>query len=172
MSISLYTLSVSNYLQTLDAVSSVVSKGAEYAESEGIDKAELLATRLRDDMLPFSFQVISVVHHSRGAIEGVQAGVFTPPPSLDLDYAGLQALVSDAAAFLRGLDEREIDALQGKAMKFKMGDFEIPFSAEDFLLTFSLPNFYFHATTTYSILRMLGTPLGKMDFLGAMRVAS
>ncbi|GAB5452403.1 MAG: DUF1993 family protein [Halioglobus sp.] len=172
MSISLYTTSVSNYLQTLDAVSSVLSKGAEHAANEGIDMAELLATRLRDDMLPFSFQVISVVHHSRGAIEGAQAGVFTPPPSLDLDYAGLQALVADAAAFLRGLEKQDIDALEGKAMKFKMGDFEIPFSAEDFLLTFSLPNFYFHATTTYSILRMLGTPLGKMDFLGAMRVAS
>lgn len=55
-------------------------------------------------------------------------------------------------------------------MKFKAGSFELPFIAENFVLSFSLPNFYFHATTAYDILRMSGVPLGKMDFLGPMRV--
>lgn len=172
MAISLYDLSVGNYLQILDSISNVLVKGADRAASEGKDLSQIMEVRLRDDMLPFSFQVNSLVHHSRGAIEGAQAGVFRPPPSLDLDYAGFQGLVTDAAGFLRGLSPDEVNGLEGRAMKFKLSEMEIPFKVEDFLLTFSLPNFYFHATTTYAILRMQGTPLGKMDFLGAMRVAA
>ena len=65
----------------------------------------------------------------------------------------------------------EINALSGKAMLFKMGDFELPFTAEDFVQSFSLPNFYFHVTTAYDILRMKGAPLGKLDFLGKIRTS-
>jgi len=90
----------------------------------------------------------------------------------DLDYKGLQGLVGDAVAELKTVERDEIDALEGNDMKFKMGDIEIPFTAENFILSFSLPNFYFHATTTYDILRMAGVPLGKMDFLGEMRVGT
>ena len=124
-------------------------------------------------MLPFQFQVISVYHHSLGAIKGVREGVFSPPPSMpELDYTGLQGLVEDATTELQTVSREEIETLEGKAVKFKMGDFEIPFTAENFILSFSLPNFYFHATTTYDMLRMAGVPLGKMDFLGEMRVAT
>ena len=64
----------------------------------------------------------------------------------------------------------EVNALQGKDMAFQMRDFRIPFLAETFILSFSLPNFYFHAATTYDLLRMKGVPLGKRDFLGQMRI--
>jgi uncharacterized protein len=170
MAISLYDLSVTNYLQVLGSVSNVLEKGAQFAGETGLDLDDIVQTRLRDDMLPFQFQVISVMHHSRGAIEGIQAGEFSPPPALGLDYAGLQGLVADASSMLEALPEDEVNALEGKSMFFKVNDFEIPFTAENFILSFSLPNFYFHATTTYSILRMAGVPLGKMDFLGNMRV--
>jgi hypothetical protein len=121
-------------------------------------------------MLPFRFQVISVVHHSLGAINGIKEGVFSPPPSLDSDYVALQDMVKDAFKQLQSMPIDDIEALAGKAMKFKMGDFEIPFTAENFILSFSLPNLYFHATTAYDILRMAGVPLGKRDFLGDMRM--
>ncbi len=68
------------------------------------------------------------------------------------------------------MSEEDINGLSGKPMKFKMGDFEIPFVAENFVMSFSLPNFYFHATTTYDMLRMAGVPLGKRDYMGEMRV--
>ena len=173
MAISLYDISVPTYLQLLGGITGVLEKGAEYAGGNDLDMAEIVETRLRPDMLPFRFQVIAVSHHSRGAIKGLREGVFTPPPSMpDLDYAGLQGLVKDAATELQTVSREEIDALEGNAMKFKMGDIEIPFTAENFILSFSLPNFYFHATTTYDILRMAGVSLGKMDFLGEMRVGS
>jgi len=173
MAISLYDVSVPNYLQVLGSMSGVLEKGARYAAENGIDLAGIVETRLRPDMLPFRFQVVSVWHHSLGAIRGMQQGVFSPPPSLpDLDYAALQGLVKEAAAELQKVSREEINALEGKDMKFKMGSFELPFTTENFILSFSLPNFYFHATTTYDMLRMAGVPLGKMDFLGQMRVRS
>lgn len=122
-------------------------------------------------MLPFSFQVISVWHHSLGAIKGIKAGEFAPPPSMDgLDYASLRALVAEAIDELQAESADEINALEGKAMVFKVGGNEIPFTNVNFIQSFSLPNFFFHATTAYHMLRMHGVPLGKMDYLGALRV--
>lgn len=167
MAISLYETSVASYLQVLDAISGVLARGAAHAD---LDQDSFVNSQMRDDMLPFHFQVNSVAHHSRGAIAGVLAGKFGPPPALEkTDYASLQRLVADAAATLGDVEPAEINAFEGKPVLFKVGDFEIPFTAENFLLSFSLPNFYFHATTTYSMLRMAGVPLGKMDFLGALR---
>jgi hypothetical protein len=124
-------------------------------------------------MLPFQFQVISVYHHSLGAIKGIRDGTFTPPPSMpELDYAGLQKLVEDAATELQALSKDEVEALASKNLLFKAGKFEIPFTAVNFILSFSLPNFYFHAATAYDMLRIQGVPLGKMDFLGTMRVGT
>ncbi len=124
-------------------------------------------------MMPLHFQVVSVAHHSWGAMQGLQKGSFSPPSfELDKDYVGLQALVADARAGLSGLDKEEVEALAEKSMVFKLGKRELPFTNRNFLLSFSLPNFYFHATTTYDILRMLGVPLSKIDFLGKMKVGA
>ena len=79
--------------------------------------------------------------------------------------------VTEASEALRGENAAEIEALDGKPLVFKVSGNEIPFTTTDFIQSFSLPNFYFHATTTYTILRVHGVPLGKMDYLGALRVA-
>ena len=82
----------------------------------------------------------------------------------------LKARAEEATASLEAESREEIDALAGKPMTFRIGDREIPFTTENFILSFSLPNFYFHATTLYDILRLHGVPLGKRDFLGSLRV--
>jgi hypothetical protein len=124
-------------------------------------------------MLPFRFQLQSVAHHSLGAIEGAKKGLFQPPPQIPAyDYRGLQKLVADAREELRKLTPADVNALEGKDVTFELRDFKLPFTAEGFLLSFSLPNFYFHATTAYAILRMKGVPLGKRDFMGQMRLKS
>ena len=88
MSTSLYDLSVPNYLQILGGISGVMQKGADYAESTGMELEDIIALRLREDMAPFSFQVISVWHHSLGAVRGIKDGLFQPPPKLgELSYA-------------------------------------------------------------------------------------
>ena len=173
MATSLYDMSVPSYLQLLGGMANVMQKGADYCAENGVDLADIVATRLRDDMAPFTFQIVSIKHHSLGAMEGLDRGEFNPPPSVQgLDYAGLQGLVSEAIAGLEALDKGVVDAYAGKDMYFRMGDFEIPFTAENFVTSFSLPNFYFHATTAYDMLRMAGVPIGKMDYLGQMRVGN
>ena len=89
-----------------------------------------------------------------------------------LDFAGLQKQVSEAREELQKLKPDEVNGLAGKDMVFQIRDNKLPFTAEGFLLSFSLPNFYFHATTAYDILRSKGVPLGKRDFLGRLRMKS
>ena len=170
MSIAFYDASVASYLQTLGGVANVMAKADALADAGKLDLDAVVSYRLREDMLPFSFQVISVWHHSLGAIKGLKEGLFQPPPKMGgVDWEGLKSLVSEAIDGLQGESREDIDALSGRPMMFKMGSTEIPFTTDSFLLSFSLPNFYFHATTTYSILRLHGVPLGKMDYLGALR---
>ncbi len=171
MTISLFDACVPAYLQTLGGIANVLSAGRQHAAGGDLDLEQLLEFRLRDDMLPFSFQVISVWHHSLGAINGIKAGEFAPPPKVeDVDYAKLQGLVAQASEALQAQTPDAINALADKPLVFKVGGNEIPFTTTNFIQSFSLPNFYFHATTAYIILRMHGVPLGKMDYLGALRV--
>ncbi|MCY3838800.1 MAG: DUF1993 domain-containing protein [Gammaproteobacteria bacterium] len=170
MSTSLYDATVGTYQQILPAVEGVLEKGRVHCEENGIDLDDVIGMQLIEDMLPFRFQVISVSHHSLGALKGVEAGVFSPPPSLELDYAGLQGLVADAREGVAGYTRERVEGFEGNPMEFRMGSLVMPFKAEDFLLTFSLPNFYFHATTTYDMLRMKGTQIGKRDFMGRPRL--
>ncbi len=85
---------------------------------------------------------------------------------------GISVLLLHDMEGLSGQSESEVEALADKSMVFSLGKREMPFTNQNFLLSFSLPNFYFHATTTYDILRMLGVPIGKMDFLGKMKVGT
>lgn len=173
MAISLYDLSVGSYLQTLGGVAGFLQRGLDHCRDNSIDPSEIVETRLHGDMLPFRFQVVSVAHHSLGAIEGVKKGEFGPPGGdMPGDYAGLQALVAKATEGLKALSADEVNALEGGDVVFKIGDFKLPFTAEGFLMSFSLPNFYFHATTAYDILRQKGVPLGKRDFMGSLRLKS
>lgn len=166
-----YDMSVASYLQTLGAVAKVLERGETYAKENEIDLSTLTNYRLRDDMAPLTFQVVSVWHHSMGAIKGMQSGEFGPPPKMpEMDYAYLKGLVAEATEFLSGLDKADVNKLADQNITFRMGSHEIPFTTNNFVLSFSLPNFYFHASTTYAILRTQGVPLGKIDFLGEMRV--
>jgi hypothetical protein len=170
MAISLYDVSVGSMIQTVGAVSAFIGKGRTWCQEAGINPDEVVDTRLAADMFPFSFQLLSVVHHSINAIEGARAGVFGPPGPQELDYAGLEALVADALARLKALSPDEVNALEGKDVVFRIGQGQIPFTAESFLMSFSLPNLHFHAATAYDILRQKGAPLGKRDYLGAMKL--
>lgn len=171
MSISLFDATVTNYLQVLNSTAGVLDKGKSYCEDNGIDLSSVVETRLIEDMNPFRFQVISVVHHSLGALKGLAAGEFAPPAGYgDPDYVGLQDLVSQAISQVGSFDAETVNGWAGKTLTFKLGGNELPFTAENYVLSFSLPNFYFHATTTYDVLRMKGVPLGKRDYIGALRM--
>jgi hypothetical protein len=128
--------------------------------------------RLYEDMATFAFQVFSISHHSLGAINGLKNGEFGPPNMpLGLDFEGLQNILKEAEQKLLQVSSNEIDKLSDGEVVFKMGDIRWPFTNTDFILSFSLPNFYFHLTTMYDMLRVRGLPIGKMDFVGQMRLS-
>jgi len=172
MAISLYDASVLSHLQTLDAAQGFLQKGLDWCKENGVDPEAVVEARLHDDMRPLRFQVQQVAFHSAGAIAAMRSGVLVfSGDRPQHDYAGLQALIAQAAADLRALDPAEVNGWEGKDVAFRVpGRDDRVFTAEGFLLSFSLPNFHFHATTAYDILRMRGVPLGKLDFMGPLRL--
>jgi hypothetical protein len=170
MAVSLYDATVASWIQTLGGVTGFLARGFDHCQERGIDPQAMVEARLYEDMFPLRFQVVSTVTHSVGAIEGVRKGVFSPPPTPELDYTGLQRAVVDARAVLEMVSKEEVSSFEGKDTTFQFRDRTIPFTAENFLLSFSMPNFYFHATTAYDILRAKGVPLGKRDFIGQLRI--
>jgi uncharacterized protein len=169
MSFSLYDALIPTFQQTLGAVVGLVDKAEAYCAEN--PAADLIQARLHPDMLPFSYQVKSAAAHSFGAIEGVRRGVFSPdmspPPE---SFAALKQALAAATAGLAALGAQEVNGFVGRDMRFEMRGRAMDFTAENFLLSFSLPNFYFHATTAYAILRHRGLPLGKRDFMGPLRL--
>lgn len=171
MAFTLYDASVANYLQIRGALGGVLEKGSSYFREKGVDLTEIIEARLAPDMLPLTYQIASVTHHSCGAIDAAKNGVFVPPKvPPGIDYAGLQAQVKDARDELAALTPEAVNGLIGREVTFKFNDRALPFTAEGFLMSFSLPNFFFHATTAYDILRHRGVPLGKRDFMGPLKL--
>ena len=170
MPFSLYAATIPSYRQILSAVGGLLDKAEAFCAEKAIAPGDIVQARLNDDMLPFAYQVKSTAVHSLGAIEGVRKGAFspdtTPPPET---FAALKARIAETLAAIETIEPAEVDTFVGRDMRFVFGDRHLDFTAEDFLLSFSQPNFYFHATTTYDILRWKGVPLGKRDFMGRPR---
>jgi hypothetical protein len=170
MAFSLYDAVVPPYLQTLGGVSRILDLGLSHFQDTGVDPDAIVPATLLGDVQPFSFQITSILHHSIGAIGAAKAGLFGPPVDQPtLSYAALCGRVKDAAAAFAKLDPAEINALEGGEVLLRVGDVKKAFVTEDFLTSFSRPNFYFHAVTAYEILRSRGAPLKKLEYLGEVR---
>ena len=171
MSITLYSAIVPTFCQVLGSVGGLIDKAEAHCKAQSIAPAELIGAQLAPDMFPLAYQIKSTAVHSWGAIEGVRKGVFSPdmvpPPT---DFAALRARVQEALTALQALDAAEVEAFIGRDMRFEFRGTRIDFHAENFLLSFSLPNLFFHAATAYDILRWKGVAVGKRDFMGRMRI--
>ena len=164
---------ISSYQQIIPAVLGYLEKGRAHYEAIGEDVNDAVNLRLIEDMQPLHFQIVSVVHHSMNALTATATGDAGPPDfSLVFDYAELTAHVQSALDAVNAADLDAIDARAQDAVIFRMDSREIPFTAANYLLSFSLPNFYFHAATGYDLLRAKGVKLSKIDFLGNMRMSS
>lgn len=170
MAFSLHAATVPSYVQMLGSVSALLHKAEAWCAQKGIDTADLLERRMAPDMRPLSHQVKWAARHSIGAIEGVRAGSFIPYALPPIDgFAPLREHIAGAAEALAAIDPAEVDGFLGRDMTLIVGDRRIGFTAEDFLLSFSQPSFYFHCTILYAILRAEGIEIGKRDFLGQQR---
>lgn len=173
MATSFYDLSVPTFLQTVSAVAGFLDRAARHCAETGADPEDFVNARLFPDMAPFHFQIEALAHHSVWGLEAVRTGVFGPPALRGaMPFADLQAKVADAETALTGLVSDEVDSWAGKDLDLQIGPRRLLFTSETFILSFSLPNFHFHAVTAYDILRTRGVPLGKRDYEGRLRTKS
>jgi hypothetical protein len=167
MPVSLHSATIPTMLQILGAGKGWLDKAA----ASGIAEADIADATLIDDMLPFKYQMKSMAVHSQGAIEGLRNGTFSPDMGESpATFAGMREKLEGAIAFLQGVSVDEVESFVGKDMFFVFGERKVPFTGENFLLSFSMANFFFHSTTAYDILRAKGVEIGKRDFLGQLRI--
>lgn len=167
MSISMYKASAPIFVQFLTSLSTVLDKAAAHAEAKKVDPAVLLNARLYPDMFPLVRQVRAVTDHALNACSKLADAT---PPSFGNTEATIPELkdrIEKTIAFIRGLKPAQIDGSEDKQVTFVFPNGnKREFTGQSLLLNFCLPNFYFHATTAYDILRHCGVELGKRDFMG------
>lgn len=145
-----------------------MKKSRVYFETEGVDLNEVVNARLHSNMQPFSFQIMAVVCHSIDVLKALNSGVFDPePPEHEPGYDGLELLLKETCEQVGRYGRQAVNALED--VEIRIGQAQT-MNAKTYLLSQGMPNFYFHATTAYGILRMKGAPIGKLDFLGHRRL--
>jgi len=167
MTISMYKSSVPIFVQFLTSLSALLDKAAAFAEAKKVDPSVLLNTRLAPDMFPLARQVRAATDHAVNACARL-AGVDLPTFSnSEASIPELKDRIARTIEFVKSVKPAQIDGSEDKAIKitFPSGATR-DFTGQSLLLNNSLPNFYFHCTTAYDILRHCGLDLGKRDFMG------
>jgi uncharacterized protein len=173
MATSLYDLSVPTFLQTVRAVSGFLDRASKHCDETGASPDDFVDARLFEDMAPFHFQIEAAWHHAVWALEAAKSGVFAPPALVGpVPFADLQGMMRQAGKALGAYTPDEVNSWAGKELDLQIGPRRLAFTPETLILSFSLPNFHFHAVTAYDILRSRGVPLGKRDYEGQLRTRS
>jgi len=166
MTLSMYQASIPVFVRGLKNLSTILTKAEGYATEKKIEPAVLINARLFPDMFPLSRQVQIACDSAKGCAARL-AGVEVPShPDTETAFPELQARVKKTIDFIQSVDAKKIDGSEGRDISLKAGPRELKFKGQGYLLTFVLPNFYFHTTAAYAILRHNGLNIGKMDFLG------
>jgi uncharacterized protein len=167
MTISMYQASVPVFQQGLGAMGGVLDKAAAHAAARKVDPSVLLHTRLFPDMFPLVRQIQIAADFAKG-VSGRLAGVELPSyPDDEASFDDLKARLAKTSAFLKTLTPAQIDGSEERKIVLKIAGQEMTFAGQAYLLHFGLPNFFFHATAAYSILRQCGVEIGKRDFIGS-----
>ena len=166
MTISMYQASVPRFVNILGNLSGILDKAQAHVDAKKIDPTILTGYRLFPDMLPMSTQVQIACDTAKGVVARL-AGVEIPAyEDNEKTLADLKARVAKTVAFIKTMTPAQIDGTEDKEIITKRGDKETRYTGMQFLLGHAVPNFYFHVTTTYNILRHNGVEIGKRDFLG------
>jgi hypothetical protein len=166
MSLSMYQASVPPFLQMLASLSAILDKAEAHAAARKIEPGVLLATRLTPDMFPLVRQVQLAADFAKGGA-GRLAGVELPKnPDTETSFAELKARIAKTVDFVNSLKPAQIDGSEGREVTIPVGGQPQKFTGQNYLVKFALPNFYFHVTTAYAILRQCGVEIGKRDYLG------
>lgn len=168
MSISLYAASVPVFKQMLDALGDVLKKAEAHATAKNIEPAVFLQSRLYPDMFPLVRQVQIAADFAKG-VSARLAGVEVPSfPDTEVTFADLHALLAKVREFIGSIEAAQIDGQEAREIVTRPGTpKEKRFNGQSYLLTYGLPQFFFHVTTAYAILRHNGVEIGKRDYMGA-----
>jgi hypothetical protein len=166
MPLSLYDISVPVFIRVLGNLSEVLKKGEAFADEKGIPHAQLLEARLIEDMLPLTGQIQRASDSAKfvpvrvGQVENVSMA------DDEVTFADLYARIDKTVAFLKAVDPTSMDGREEAEVVVKTRNGSTTFTGSNYLLGFAVPNFYFHVTTAYAILRHKGVPVGKLDYIG------
>jgi hypothetical protein len=162
----MYQASVPRFVNILGNLSRILDKAQAYSEARKLGAEALTAYRLFPDMLPMTAQVQIACDTAKGAVARL-AGVEIPVyEDNEKTLADLKERVARTIAFIQTVTPEQIDGTEDKEIVIKRGDQETRFNGLQFLLGRVVPNFYFHVTTAYNILRHNGVEIGKRDYLG------
>lgn len=166
MSISMYQASAPRFVNILGNLSAILDKAQAHCDAKKIDVTILTSYRVFPDMLPMAKQVQIACDTAKGLMARL-AGVEAPAyEDNEKTIAELKARIAKTVAYVQGFSAAQIDGSEDKAIVVKRGDKETHYKGMQFLLGHAVPNFYFHVTTTYNILRHNGVEIGKRDYLG------
>ena len=166
MSLTMYDASVPVFIRALRNLSRLLDKAVAHAEANGIDPARLVEARLIADMDPLRSQVQRASDTAKGAAARL-SGTDNPGfADTETTMAELKERIAKTIAFLEGVDAGAFDGSETREVVMKARHEEFRFAGQDYLLNHALPNFFFHVTTAYDILRAQGVQIGKKDFLG------
>jgi len=166
MNISMYQASAPRFVNTLKNLSAILDKAQAHADAKKIDPRALTAARLFPDMFPMSRQVQSACDTAKGAVARL-AGVEIPVhEDTEQTFEELKARIAKTIAFINTIKPAQVDGSEDREVVLKFRSGEVKFKGMQYLLGHALPNFYFHATTAYDILRHNGVEVGKRDYIG------
>jgi hypothetical protein len=167
MAFSMYNASVPICAQQLGALAGILDKAAAHCEAKKIEEAALLSDRLYPDMFTLARQIRQATDFGRNTPGRLAGNVPTDFAATDdTSFADAKARAERSLAFVNTLTPAMIEGTEDKQIKWTAGTREMSFTGEAYLRWFALPNFFFHCTTAYNILRHRGVELGKRDFLG------
>ena len=166
MNISMYQASAQRFANTLKNLSTILDKAQAHAGAKKIDPRVLTAARLYPDMFPMSRQVQSACDTAKGAVARL-AGVEVPVhEDTEQTFEELKARIAKTIIFIETIQPAQVDGSEDKEVVLKFRSGEVKFKGMQYLLGQALPNFYFHVTTAYNILRHNGVEVGKKDYIG------
>lgn len=166
MSLNMYQASIPVFVRMLGNLSSILDKAAAHAEAEKIDQAVFINARLAPDMYPLSRQIQIATDMVKGCAARL-AGIDVPSyEDNETTFADLKARITKTVAFLKSINAEQINGSEDRTITLKLRGKEVSFLGQSYLLNFVLPNFYFHITVAYAILRHNGLEIGKMDYIG------
>lgn len=166
VTISMYQASAPRFTQALNSLAVILNKAEAHAKAKKIDPNVLLQARLFPDMLPLTRQVQIATDNAKGAVARL-AGIEVPRyEDTEQSFEDLQARIAKTLAFVASVSAAQVDGSEDKDIVLKLGPREVQFKGLQYLCGFALPNFYFHATTAYAILRHNGVDLTKSDYIG------